>query len=246
VDVKTSLLLEELRQLMPALRQLPELAKALGFLVRSLEERVGLIETRCGRSWLPLVEITNNLQRLEHAVAMATAATPTGQPAPPPSRPELEELPQVTRAELVRRAALIPELLERIEALEARGLRGQTMLSIRAEGFESNSSPRTSHQTEGGPLRAEIASILKHDPGPTGRPSWRLWKPRSQGGSPRAPALSDGMRRRFGPAMATVTSCRTRKRHRSHSAGQPVRQRQRRSVEQSLNRYTDRFSGKER
>jgi hypothetical protein len=107
VDIKTTMMVEELRGLMPALRLVPELVNGsrpavssmslpqqvladVVYLLRSLQQRATLLEERCGRGWLPLQEIGTRFERLENA------ATINGNGADP-----------------------LPELVRRIEALEA-------------------------------------------------------------------------------------------------------------------------------
>jgi hypothetical protein len=122
VDVKTALLLEELRALMPALRQAPELVKAaqtavsatslpqpaladVAALIRILYRRVEAIEYRTGaREPLLVTDISVRFERLEKAASpppVAQQPTPTGAIAAGDGIP-----------------AWPLKLLERIEALE--------------------------------------------------------------------------------------------------------------------------------
>jgi hypothetical protein len=188
LDVRSSEAFQELRALLPALRQLPELAKCAAFLLRSLE-RVGSLESQCGRGWIPLGPIAIHLQRLADAAAMTSAATATGQSAPRHTPPaEQEELPHVTLAELVRR----------IEALEVR--RNPASLA-------PGNAARVAHSNA---LRQAIADILGADPGATGPVVLeRLGK--STRASSRASAPCAGTSTRY----AAMAPCRLDRRVRS-------------------------------
>jgi hypothetical protein len=127
VDIKTAMMVEELRGLMPALRQVPELAKSEAFLVRSLEERVSSLESRCGRGWIPQGPISTHLQQLADAAAIAAgvAARTAKEQCPTSGNPADSEGEQrhPTPTEGIAAGDGITtwplKLLDRIEALEA-------------------------------------------------------------------------------------------------------------------------------
>jgi hypothetical protein len=127
----------------------PPLLTDLVAAIRSLHERVDSLESRCGRGYIPLGQISNRLDRLERAASLQI----------PDQHERAPETPD-TGADLA-------ELMRRLESLERR-VSMQSSLSTAAAGFESSGSPRRCRQADGGPLRGEIARILESAPGADG------------------------------------------------------------------------------